>query len=145
MKYTIAFALLAIITLGIASCSNETTSDNMSQLPQSIQNTVADNFTSNVLSVTTENNSFGEDEYEIILADGSKIKFEGEAWEEISVPNGQSVPEVFVLEPIQSYMAQNLPDQTIVKIEKDKKGYEIKLSNGMEIDFDTAGNFVKID
>lgn len=145
MKYTLIFGLLAIASIGFASCSNETTATDMAQLPEPIQNTVNNNFSSNVISVTTETNTFGNDEYEIFLADGTKIKFEGEAWDEIEVPLGMSVPREFVLEPIQVYVNQNMPEQTIVKIDRDSKGYEVDLSNGVELKFDTNGTFIKVD
>ena len=34
---------------------------------------------------------------------------------------------------------------TIVKIERDKRGYDVKLSSGMELEFDTNYNLVDID
>ena len=146
MKYTLAFALLAIISIGIASCSNESTYNNMSEVPQTVQTVVSENFPSEVLSTVVETNSFGNDEYEIILQDGTKVKFEGEVWDEVKVPAGQSVPSYFVLEPIQTYVTANMPGQTIVKIDReDNGGYEIGLSNGVEVKFDASGNFIKID
>ena len=145
MKTTLALALFAILTIGFASCSAETTTNDMSQFPTSVKNTVTKNFKSKVLSATSETNTFGESEYEVVLADGSKIKFEGEEWEEVKVPAGQSVPETFVIAPIQTYVTKNQPGQTIVKIEKDKKGYDVELSNGIDIEFDLNGNFIKID
>ena len=145
MKYTIAFALLAIVSIGFASCSNETTSPYMSQLPTPVQSVINDNFSAQVLSATTEANTFGIDEYEIILADGTKVSFAGEEWDEVEVPAGQSVPDYFVIEPIRVYVSEKMPDQTIVKIERNKKGYEIELSNKMEINFDNNGAFISVD
>lgn len=34
---------------------------------------------------------------------------------------------------------------TIVKIERDKQGYDVKISTGMEFEFDTSYNLVDID
>lgn len=145
MKSTIAFAVLAICSIGFASCSNETSAPDMSQLPQSVQNVITDNFNSDVMVATTETNSFGADEYEVVLVDGTKVKFEGEEWEEVEVPLGQQVPATFIIEPIQSYISQNMPGQYVVKIDRDKKGYDVDLSNGVEVKFDTNGTFIKID
>ena len=145
MKYTLAFAFLALISIAIASCNNETTSNNMSEMPAGVQKVVKDNFNANVASATTENNAIGSDEYEVILVDGTKVKFEGENWEEVKVPAGQSVPDYFVMEPIRTYVQQNQPGQTIVKIDRDDKGYEVEMSNGVELKFDNQGNFIKID
>lgn len=145
MKYTILFALLAVFSIGIASCSNETTTNDMSQLPAKVQTSIKDNFKANVLSATTEKNTFGDDEYEVVLSDGSKVKYEGDEWEEVSVPTGGTVPESFISAPIREYLAANQPTATVVKIERDKKGYEVTLSNGLELKFDLAGKFVKLD
>lgn len=145
MKYTLAFAALAIAVIGIASCSNEKTYTDMSQIPESVQNTIVDNFNANVVSTQVETNTFGVDEYEIYLADGSKVKFEGEVWDEVEVPVGQSVPNYFVIEPIRNYVAQNMPGVAIIKIEKEKNGYEVELSTGMDVKFDANGTVIKID
>lgn len=145
MKYTLAFALLAILSIGFASCKNETTATDMKGVPTEIQQEVNKNFTSKVITVTTEKNTLGNDEYKIVLADGTKVEYEGTQWEEVTVPVGQTVPEYFVMEPISKYVAANMPGQTIVKIERDKKGYEVKLANGVELKFDTAGKFLKVD
>lgn len=145
MKYTLAFAILAIASIGIASCSTESTYKDMEQLPKSVQSVVTDNFDSKVASTTVETNTIGINEYEVFLSNGTKIKFEGEEWEEVSVPASDSVPNYFLMEPIRIYLTQNMPNQNVVKIERDEKGYEIKLSNNIELEFDPNGNFVRID
>ena len=145
MKYTFAFALLAILSIGFASCTNETTTTDMTTLPVAVQNTVKNNFTGNVVSVTTEDSAIGVEEYEVCLDDGTKISFAGEEWDEVEMPLGVSVPSYFLLSPISEYVATNYPGQAIVQISKDNKGYEIELANGIDIDFDINGNFIKVD
>ena len=46
---------------------------------------------------------------------------------------------------IQKYVSTNYPDAKVLRIEKDKKDYEIKLSNGWEIKFDLKFNVIDID
>lgn len=145
MKSTFAFALLAVAAIGIASCNSESTYNDMTELPESAQAVVNENFTSNVISTKVETNTIGVDEYEVYLADGSKIKFEGNEWEEVTVTPGNSVPEYFVLEPIRVYVTETMPGQDIVKIEREKTGYEVKLANNMELVFDNNGTFIKVD
>lgn len=146
MKYTFAFAALAIACIAIASCSNKNRYNDMSQLPEAVQQVVAQNFAgNNVVSSEVETNTFGVDEYEVYLDNGTKVKFEGVEWDEVEVPAGASVPAYFILEPIQTYVATNNPDQTIVKIDREKNGYEVTLSNNVELEFDNNGAFVRID
>lgn len=145
MKYTICLALVAVLSIGFASCSNETTTNDTKTLPTEVKNDLTKNFKSNVSVVTVENNTVGADEYKVILADGTKVEYKGTQWDEVEVPAGQSVPANYIAAPIQKYLATNYPDVKVVKIERESKGFEVKLSNGVEIDFDTNGNFVKID
>lgn len=146
MKDTILLGIIALFAIGIASCSHEKSYTDMSEVPVAVQTTVTDNFQSGVASAKVETNAIGVDEYEVYLQDGTKVKFEGEDWEEVKVPAGQSVPDAFVIEPIRTYVANTQePGITIVKIEKDKNGYDIELSNGVDIEFDQNGNFVKMD
>lgn len=147
MKSTFAFAVLAIAAIGIASCSTESTYHDMSNLPQTVQTVITENFDSDVISANVEANTIGIDEYEVFLANGTKVKFEGEEWEEVSVPATDSIaiPDYFVSEPIRTYVTTNMPGQNIVKIERDKNGYDIKLANNVELEFSADGTFLKVD
>ena len=46
---------------------------------------------------------------------------------------------------IQKYVTTNYPDAKILKIERDKKDYEVKLSNRTELKFDLKFNLIDID
>lgn len=145
MKHTLFLVLAAVLTLGIASCSSKTTSTDAKALPVEVQKVVKANFTSPVASTKIEKNTFGADEYTVYLADGTKIKFENNEWEDIEVARGSQVPDYFVIQPIREYISANQSGAKVVSVDKDKKGYEVKLSNGVEIEFDTAGKFIKYD
>ena len=56
-----------------------------------------------------------------------------------------SVPGNVIPAQIQKYVSTNYPDAKVLRIEKDKKDYEIKLSNGWEIKFDLKFNVIDID
>lgn len=147
MKY--AFLLLAAAGLSLAACSSESVSGDMNDMPQAVQTAVKDNFKSEVVKAKVEKNAVGADEYEVTLADGTKVKYENDQWEEVKVPMGQSVPNAFVPEAIRNYVAEKHAGMSIYKIDRDNKGYDVDLSNGTvkgpELKFDTAGNFVKYD
>ena len=56
-----------------------------------------------------------------------------------------AVPVAVVPEAIKKYVATNYPDAKMLKIERDKHDYEVKLSNGWEIKFDMQFNVIDID
>ena len=56
-----------------------------------------------------------------------------------------AVPVAVVPDAIKKYVATNYPDAKMLKIERDKHDYEVKLSNGWEIKFDMQFNVIDID
>ena len=55
------------------------------------------------------------------------------------------VPSALVPTEITDYVSRLHPTQSIVKISKDGLGWDIKLSNGIEIEFDKRFNVVDFD
>nr|WP_304841736.1 PepSY-like domain-containing protein [Phocaeicola sartorii] len=56
----------------------------------------------------------------------------------------KSVPSTFVPQTIAKYMKANHNGHKTVKIERNRKGYELTLENGLEVDFDQFGGFLKL-
>ena len=56
-----------------------------------------------------------------------------------------AVPVAVVPDAIKKYVTTNYPDAKMLKIERDKYDYEVKLSNGWEIKFDMQFNVIDID
>ena len=61
----------------------------------------------------------------------------------ISFGTNRAAP--FSIKSIRTYIKTNYPDAKIVQIEKDKKEYEVKLSNRWEIKFDSKMRVIDID
>ncbi|MDO4790754.1 MAG: PepSY-like domain-containing protein [Porphyromonas sp.] len=76
--------------------------------------------------------------YDVILENGCKIEFNknGE-WKEISSKRAP-ISLAIAPRPIQDYVKKNYPNRDLVGIEKKSRGrYQIDLSNGLEIEFDS--------
>ncbi|MBS5529141.1 MAG: PepSY-like domain-containing protein [Prevotella sp.] len=54
-------------------------------------------------------------------------------------------PSGLVPSEIVNYVQQNQKNVTIVSIEKNSKGYDVELSNGVDIKFNSAGRFIRYD
>ena len=86
------------------------------------------------------------DEYEVVLTDGSEISFDRNGnWDNVEVNNTASVPKGFVPKGVGEYVKKNHAGTRVVGIDKDRSGYEVELSNGIDLKFDRAGNFLKYD
>ncbi len=90
-----------------------------------------------------------EHEYEVKLTDGTEITFNfAFEWKSIDCDESSVygvVPTELVPEQISTYVATNYPNQHVDKIEKKANGWEIELSNGVEIEFDSNFNVIHID
>ena len=87
------------------------------------------------------------DEYEVIFNNGEKIEFnkKGE-WTEVSCHTTQ-VPDILIPDPIKARIKADFANSKIVKIDRSSKGkkYEVKLNNGLEVEFDKKFNIIKVD
>ena len=88
-------------------------------------------------------------EYEVRLSDGTEIDFtrKGE-WKNIDCKHSNiytSVPAELIPIEIANYVKASFPDEDIVKIDKERYGYEIELSNDLELKFNKQGQLLYID
>ena len=82
-------------------------------------------------------------EYEVVFKGGEKVEFDSRGrWTEIDCLTS-AVPADLVPEQIRAYVLDNYPDNRIVRIERQNRGYEIRLDNRIELDFNR--NFVLTD
>ena len=86
-------------------------------------------------------------DYDVRLVNGTTIEFSNSGkWTEVDCKS-REVPQGIIMKPIRNYVAKTFSDVKIVKIEKKSSGYEVKLSDGVELKFNLVGQFksVKMD
>ena len=140
--------IISSMVLGVAlmACSSESISHDASKLPAKARDLISQNFNSAVSMVETEKSVGKVKEYEVILTDGVQVTFSGDGeWKSVDTPNNIPVPHGLVPTSIAEFVAQKHAGAYIVGIEKNKKGFEVELSNGVDMQFDTAGVFMKYD
>lgn len=132
---------------GIFSVSaRENYSRDINILPTPAQAIIKNNFKSEVNHIKIDKELGRISEYEVVLNDGSEITFDRNGnWKDIEVGPKNSVPAGLIPPAIIAYIKQNQKDASIIGIEKEKFGYEVELSNGIEIKFNSAGKFIKYD
>lgn len=115
------------------------------QLPQNGQKFIKTYFNANQVSAVIEDDDYFKKEYEVILTNGTKIEFDGSGnWKEVDGKRN-AIPVGFAPSAISAYVKKSFPNTKIKKIEKKRFKYEVELTNGLDIDFDSKGNFLKID
>ena len=97
-----------------------------------------------VAYIKIEKDLFQSTSYDVKLADGIELEFNSKGeWLEIDCKN-KAVPSTFIPQAISKYMKANYNGHKTVKIERNRKGYELTLENGLEVDFDQFGGFLKL-
>lgn len=139
-------ACVAIAATATAASARNTYAHDASALPTAAQTVLKNNFKSDV-SVIKIDKDFGKiSEYEVILTDGTQITFDKNGnWEDIEVARDKAVPEKLIPEGIVEFVKKNQPKQKVIGIDKERSGYEVELTNGVDIKFDKQGNFVRYD
>ena len=92
-------------------------------------------------------------DYDVTLKDYTQIGFDGNLfgkleWDEVDCRHASlstTVPAALVPVEISNYVSRIHGSQTITKISKDNRGWDIELSNGIEIEFDKRYNVVDFD
>ena len=84
-------------------------------------------------------------DYEVVLNDGTQIDFSSSGeWQEVAVRNG-SVPAELIPEGVTRYLSQHYPDMEVRRVDRDRRTFEVELSNGLELTFDKHCRLIDID
>ncbi|GIJ94120.1 hypothetical protein CAPN002_13380 [Capnocytophaga stomatis] len=117
------------------------------ELPHNAQSFIKKHFSKYTLDyVILDKEFFSSDDYTVRFSEGIKIEFDEKGdWTEID-GNYTEIPTEFISKNILSYVKTKFINTKIVKIEKGIFGsQEVKLSNGLELEFDSQGNFRRVD
>ena len=115
------------------------------QLPTTAQTFITTHFKNAKVALAKQETELFDKSYDVIFTNGEKVEFNksGE-WTEVNCKiNG--VPDAIVPQAIKDYVKANYPDARILKIERDRHEYEVKLSNRWEITFDNQMRVIDID
>lgn len=143
-KLLLAFAL--ILGSMTALSAKDKYAHDASVLPESARSTIASNFKAAVSLVKIDKGIGGIHEYEVILTDGTEISFDKNGnWDNVETSRHTSVPGGFIPAGVKDYVARQHAGTKIVGIDKERNGYEVELSNGIDMKFDKSGKFIRYD
>ncbi len=115
------------------------------QLPAAARQTVKTHFADAKVALVKVERDLAEKTYDVVFTDGTKLEFDSKGeWKEIERRNA-NVPAALVPQQIADYVKVNYSGQTVRKIEKDRKEYDVTLSNGIEITFNKKFQVIDID
>ncbi len=140
----LVFLFVCMFSITMVKADNEKPID-VKQLPAKAQTFVSTYFKDQKVALVKEESGFFYKNYDVVFVSGEKVEFDKSGnWTEIQCKQSE-VPAQAIPEAIRNYVKTNYPDAKIVEIEKDSHGYEIKLSNRLEIKFNTKLQGIDID
>ncbi|MDE6451507.1 MAG: PepSY-like domain-containing protein, partial [Odoribacter sp.] len=113
--------------------------------PSKAQHFIQQFFSGNTVAYAKIDKDFLDKNYDVVFTNGEKIEFDknGE-WKEINC-KFTTVPDAVIPEQIKSYVTKQFPQAKVLKIEREHKGYEVKLNNKLEIKFNSHFQVIEID
>jgi hypothetical protein len=144
MKKFISTVAVLLLTLSVA-CAKSDRPVKVTELPVAAQTFLKSYFPDVAVSFAKLDDEFVYKEYEVMLADGSKVEFNGDGeWKNVDC-KAYAVPAGIIPEQIKAYVERTYPGAKIMQIDRDRRDYEVSLSNRLELTFDKRFNLVDID
>ena len=142
-KIFIAFA--CVIALVTTACADNYKPISHDQLPEKAQAFISTYFPDSKVSLVRKETDVMELSYDVIFTDGSKVEFDSKGnWTEVDCLT-RSVPAGIVPEAISKVINEYYPNVQAIKIERDQREIDVKLSNRVELTFNNQYKLIDID
>ena len=141
MKTKLIILSVLGLLLGLNAKAQDDRIISLDQLPQNAKEFLVKHFPDKTPILLKED----WDDYEVVYPNGEKVEFlkNGE-WKKVDC-RLTAVPAVLVPQQIKDQAQALYPGSIITKIKKERYGWEIKLNNGLEIDFNPQFVITDID
>lgn len=148
LKDTIMKRIFTFIAISLAAVMTAKADDRpvtFEQLPAAAQSFINNHFQSDRISYATVDDDLILPDYTVVLVSGVKIQFSNNGSLEKIDAKKAGVPEELIPVQILDYVKRHYQDVRFVEYEIDRRSYETKLSNGMELRFNKNFALVGID
>ena len=146
MKKRISLLLVGLFCLSSIALADSERRINIERLPPMAKSLVFECFNEDEILIVKQEKDDNKCSYEVLLRDGTKMEFNRRG-ELVEVENEKAgVPFQLIPRKIRNYVLRRFSEDVfILEYERDRKGYEIKLSNDLEIEFDNQFRVREID
>ncbi len=138
------YVLIAMIAIPLAMSCERNTILPENEYPAEIVAFVQTHFSgANIVKLVRERDG-AEVKYEVRLSSGVKLEFNSDK-RVIEIESYTKLPDSVIPAKILDYVQKNYPNAFIVSWELERNKQSVKLNSGIELEFDLAGNFLRID
>lgn len=145
MKTMKKMMMALMLMMASTACTAQDKVITESELPAAAQQLMKEQFGGKQVAIVQKDRDGLRVSYDVVYSDGTKLEFDSKGeWTEID-SKPQTVPAALVPKKIADYVDKTYPGVRITQIERDKRGYETELSNGLDVRFNKRFKVVKID
>lgn len=138
------FAVLAISVFAVLFAKADDRPVTFAQLPAAAQTFINEIYPDEKVSYAMVDDDLIRPDYTVVLASGIKVRFNHDgSLEKIEARGG--VPASVIPVQILDYVKMYTPDAVVVEYEVERSGYEVKLSNRMELKFNRKFKIARFD
>ena len=143
MKSFIVSGIFALALL-MTACSDKPVVPE--QLPNPVKTFIQQTYPGQTITFAQKDLELTGWKYEVFMADGTHIEFDtDDMWDKVESPMAKPIPMQLVPAPIATHLQANFPGAFVTKIDKERNGYEVGLSTGMELKYNKQGALHEMD
>lgn len=145
MKKILFILLAVILSASSAFAFIDSYTIKRENLPEEAQQMLSEYFPKAKVSlIKVDRHLLKKTDYDVRLTNGTTIEFSNKGkWTSVDCGK-KTVPEALVPQTIRKYVAKNYSDIIIVSIRKRNAGYDIGLSDNIELRFNLLGQFKSV-
>lgn len=146
MKKSVFFlaALMCMMMNSVSTFANDMIIP-ATQLPAAAQSFIQKTFPGQAVAYAKLDRDFGKTTYEVHLNNGVELEFDKNGtWDKVDC-NFSAVPANLVPAAIANYVKTHFAGAKIVKIDKEHYGYDVELSNDLDLKFNRQGQLMAYD
>ena len=138
------FIFIAVLLASTAIAVADEKPIDVNSLPTPARDFLNSNFPGEKIIFATVEDELLYPDYNVVLSNGVSVEFYNDgALEKLECRTG--IPEVFVPIQIVEFVKVRYPDAYFIEYNLDRRHYEVKLSNRLELKFNKNFNLLKID
>ena len=138
------FSVVLIALCSLTACANEQVIP-FDQVPEPAKAIVAAHFDASQIAYVTLEKDLLDAEYDIKFNDGRSLEF-NKAGELLKVDCKQTeVPAALIPEAVRVYVKANFPNAFITEWSKDDRRWKAEINAGLELEFNSKYEFIRID
>ena len=142
----IVFLFISLFAMNLVALAGNDKPIQVSDMPKAAQLFIKNHFADLSVAMAKVETDFLDKNYDVVFTNGNKVEFDKKGnWTNVDCEHTQ-VPVAILPEAIRQYVSKNYSDAKVLKIEvTDRKGYDVELSNGFELEFDKRMNVIDVD